>query len=72
MSKFGVHPAPKLKAGIRVGRYLHHGLDRIVPVRLQQFADFPCFPVWRSRLPSACLGPQLPSTNFYFRGFRPS
>ena len=42
LRKFGVHPASKLKAGIWVGRYLHHGLDRIVPERLQQFADFLC------------------------------
>ena len=35
LDKFGVHPAPKFKAGLRIDRNAHHGLDRIVPEGFQ-------------------------------------
>jgi hypothetical protein len=41
LRKFSVHPASKLEAGLRVGRYVYHGLDGIVSERFEQFADFP-------------------------------
>lgn len=41
LRKLGVHPTWKLKVGVGVGCYVHHGLDKMVPGRLQQCADFP-------------------------------
>jgi hypothetical protein len=58
--KYGVHPAPKLKADIRAGRYLHHDLDRVLAQRLQYCTGFPCLPVWLSGFPSACLFVRVP------------
>ena len=55
LGKLRVHPAAKLEAGLRIGRYANHRLDRIVAQGLEQFADFLCLPVWRSRLPAASL-----------------
>jgi hypothetical protein len=54
--KLGVHPASKFKAGPSDRRYAHGSLDRIVPERLQQFADFP-FSGLPPRSPPAGLGP---------------
>ena len=41
----------------RAGRYLHHGLDRIVAQGLQQFADFPFFRFGVPAFPPPVLSP---------------